>query len=163
MNDHHFIWSGTNYVHIHEDCHECGGCILECEHRVKVVQTTTAGTDLRYYDPEATTKDTVTSPSGGTTPSTDQWTSLTSPVDSILNTFLRGLGYEFKVSQNHSNEVWQEARNALQALIAQERNKARIAEVQKILDWYGDTSNDNTSKFLVRYLADLKKVTGYEA
>lgn len=36
------------YVHVHQKCLKCGGCKLECEHRIKTTITTTDGPMVFY-------------------------------------------------------------------------------------------------------------------
>jgi len=40
----------NSYVHVHEPCQKCGGCIYECKHRIKARLTTTDG-DAKYLAP----------------------------------------------------------------------------------------------------------------
>jgi len=44
----------TNYVHVHQKCDKCDGCIMECEHRVKA--TMTSSTDYIRPKPVVTDK-----------------------------------------------------------------------------------------------------------
>lgn len=77
-----------------------------------------------------------------------RWNSLTSPVDPILNKFLEGLGYQFVASQATSNEVWQEARDAIQALIDKEVAKVRIDELNSVA-WMAD-GEDTPEKIILK-------------
>ena len=46
----------ANYIHVHQKCTKCGGCSLECEHRVQwtSASTSSASADADRPTPEMT-------------------------------------------------------------------------------------------------------------